>query len=96
MRKPSAANDWRRHRLEVLEKIKARGGGKDKSIKVKPIKVTLADGSVRDGTAGTTTPMDIAKQISNSLAESAMIAKVRSSTSQFCSSIHCNLLYTYI
>ena len=42
----------------------------------KPIKITLADGTVKSGTAGTTTPMDIAKQIASSLAEAAMIAKV--------------------
>ena len=32
----------------------------------KPIKITLADGTVKSGTAGTTTPMDIAKQIAAS------------------------------
>jgi hypothetical protein len=42
----------------------------------KPIQITLADGTVKSGTAGTTTPMDIAKQIASSLAEAAMIAKV--------------------
>ena len=42
----------------------------------KPIKVTLPDGKVIDATAHLTTPLDIAKGLSNSLAEKVLVAKV--------------------
>lgn len=42
----------------------------------KAINVTLPDGKVINGTAGVTTPMDIAKGISNSLAERVVVARV--------------------
>lgn len=42
----------------------------------KPIKVTLPDGSVKDGVAFETSPFDIARAISKSLAESCVAAKV--------------------
>ncbi|KAF2356855.1 TGS protein [Trinorchestia longiramus] len=41
-----------------------------------PIKVTLPDGSVREGSSWRTTPYDIAKGISQGLAEAVMVAKV--------------------
>ncbi len=41
-----------------------------------PIKVTLPDGTVKDGVKLVTTPMDIAKTISKSLANNAVVAKV--------------------
>lgn len=45
-----------------------------------PIKVTMPDGSVKEGTSFDTTPMDIAKGISNSLAQKAVISKVKFSS----------------
>jgi threonyl-tRNA synthetase len=42
----------------------------------KPIKVTLPDGTVKDGTAFKTSPLDIATAISKGLADSCVIAKV--------------------
>ena len=41
-----------------------------------PIKVTLPDGSEKPGIRLVTTPMDIAKAISKSLANNAVVAKV--------------------
>lgn len=41
-----------------------------------PIKVTLPDGSEKPGVRLVTTPMDIAKAISKSLANNAVVAKV--------------------
>ncbi|KAK1272434.1 hypothetical protein QJS04_geneDACA012115 [Acorus gramineus] len=40
------------------------------------IKITLKDGSVKEGKMGMTTPMDIAAQISKSLASNALISQV--------------------
>lgn len=42
-----------------------------------PITITMPDGSVREGTAWETSPMDIAKSIAKSLSERVVIAKVR-------------------
>lgn len=41
-----------------------------------PIKVTLPDGSEKPGVKLVTTPMDIAKTISKSLATNAVVAKI--------------------
>jgi threonyl-tRNA synthetase len=41
-----------------------------------PIKITLSDGKVVDGKAWETTPFNVAKGISNSLAKEVVIAKV--------------------
>lgn len=40
------------------------------------ISITLPDGSQRKGTSWETSPMDVAKQISQSLADRVVIAKV--------------------
>lgn len=42
-----------------------------------PIKITLPDGKVKDGVSFETTALEIAKQISNSLAEKLVVAKVK-------------------
>ena len=41
------------------------------------IKVTLPDGKVKEGTSFVTTPLDIAKSLSNSLPDKVCVAKVR-------------------
>ncbi|KAL8049717.1 hypothetical protein ABFX02_06G037500 [Erythranthe guttata] len=41
-----------------------------------PIKITLPDGNVKEGKKWNTTPLDVAKEISKSLAANALIAKV--------------------
>jgi threonyl-tRNA synthetase len=45
-----------------------------------PISITLPNGEVKEGVASKTTPLDIAKSISNGLAEAVVIAKVVYST----------------
>lgn len=42
-----------------------------------PIKITLPDGNVKEGTSFVTTPLDIAKMLSNSLPEKVVVSKVR-------------------
>jgi hypothetical protein len=46
----------------------------------KAIKITLPDGKVLDGTAFQTTPLDIAKSLSNSLPDKVVVAKVKYSS----------------
>jgi len=46
------------------------------TIEEKPIKVTLPDGKVLDATAGKDSSLDIAKQISNALAQRVVVAKI--------------------
>ena len=41
------------------------------------IKIVLPDGKVKEGVSFETTPLDIAKSISNSLAEKLIVAKVK-------------------
>ncbi|KAI9676919.1 MAG: threonyl-tRNA synthetase [Caeruleum heppii] len=63
------------HRLAVFGRLKAQY---DDNVKAKPrnkIDVTLPDGRVEIGTAWETTPTQIAKQISESLAKKTVIAK---------------------
>jgi len=69
---------WMQHRLEQWDIVSSKrqaesdaAGGEKKAIKV-----TLPDGKVVEGVAGVTTPMEIAKGISNSLAERIIVAKV--------------------
>ncbi|OMH80123.1 Threonine-tRNA ligase, cytoplasmic [Zancudomyces culisetae] len=63
-------------RIEIFEKLKKIQDEEIASRPRVPIKITLADGSVRDGVSYETTPMDIAKSISVSLAKRLVIAKV--------------------
>lgn len=42
-----------------------------------PIKITLPDGKVIEGKALETTPLDVAKQLSNSLAKQVIVAQVK-------------------
>lgn len=42
-----------------------------------PIKITLPDGNVKEGISFVTTPLDVAKMLSNSLAKSVVVARVR-------------------
>lgn len=42
-----------------------------------PIKIVLPDGKEKEGTSFVTTPLDIAKQLSNSLPDKVVVAKVK-------------------
>eukprot|EP00397_Hematodinium_sp_SG-2012_P008212 GEMP01008267.1.p1 GENE.GEMP01008267.1~~GEMP01008267.1.p1 ORF type:complete len:868 (+),score=204.98 GEMP01008267.1:430-3033(+) len=63
-------------RIDVWERLYAKHTAKLAAQPRKPIKITLPDGSVREGTAFETTPMDIANGISKKLANDAVVAKV--------------------
>lgn len=64
------------HRIEMFDRLKAKYDAFVAAQPRVPIKVTLPDGRQMDGTAWETTPMSIAKSISNSLADRLVIAKV--------------------
>ena len=64
------------HRIKMFEQLKAEY---DETIKAKPreeITITMPDGSERKGTSWETSPMDVAKEVSKSLSERIVIAKV--------------------
>ncbi|KAI3763563.1 hypothetical protein L2E82_13497 [Cichorium intybus] len=63
-------------RIELFESIKAQQIAHRQSISGDPIKVTLPDGTVKDGKKWETTPFDIAKEVSKSLASNALISQV--------------------
>jgi len=78
---PPGAPSFVRHRLEVLERVRARaaaaagaegaaGGGSS------PIVITLPDGTAREGEAGVTTPLSVAEGISKQLASVSVVAQV--------------------
>ncbi|RKP35016.1 hypothetical protein BJ085DRAFT_6284, partial [Dimargaris cristalligena] len=64
------------HRNQMFDRLKAEYDQFVASQPREPIKVTLPDGSERLGTSWETSPIDIAKAISKSLAERIVIAKV--------------------
>ncbi|KAG8958477.1 threonyl-tRNA synthetase [Tulasnella sp. 419] len=64
------------HRIQMFDKLKAEY---DEFVKNQPrqeISITLPDGSERKGTSWQTSPLDVAKEISKSLADRVVIAKV--------------------
>ncbi|CAG8598483.1 8746_t:CDS:10, partial [Racocetra fulgida] len=68
--------EYLQHRIKLFEEWKA---AYDEEIKKKPrvpITVTFPDGNTKEAIAWETTPMDLAKQISKSLSERIVIAKV--------------------
>ena len=64
------------HRIKMFDELKKKYEDMVKAQPRIPIKVTLPDGSVKEGTSWETTPMDIAKGISQGLAQRIVIAKV--------------------
>uniref|UniRef100_A0A0D6QSN3 threonine--tRNA ligase n=1 Tax=Araucaria cunninghamii TaxID=56994 RepID=A0A0D6QSN3_ARACU len=63
-------------RIKLFEQIKADQQQHREKIGGEPIKITLRDGQAKEGKKWITTPMDIAKEISKSLAASALISEV--------------------
>lgn len=64
------------HRIKIFEKLKAEH---DELVKAQPREdfvITMPDGSERKGKSWETSPMDVAKEISKSLSERIVIAKV--------------------
>ncbi|KAJ9709027.1 hypothetical protein PVL29_000827 [Vitis rotundifolia] len=63
-------------RIAVFESIKAQQIAHSQSISGDPIKITLPDGTVKEGKKWATTPLDIAREISKGLASNALISQV--------------------
>lgn len=63
-------------RISLFESIKAQQHAIRLANPADPIRITLPDGNVKDGKKWVTTPLDIAAQISKSLASNALIAEV--------------------
>ncbi|KAM7464605.1 hypothetical protein LguiA_032726 [Lonicera macranthoides] len=63
-------------RISLFESIQARQTEHLQSIAGDPIKITLPNGTVKEGKKWMTTPLDIAKEISKSLASNALISQV--------------------
>lgn len=65
-------------RIEVFEQFYAREVAKMEAAKAanEPIKVIMPDGKEKAAVKGVTTPMDIAKEISASLAKKTVVADV--------------------
>ncbi|WJX93557.1 threonine--tRNA ligase [Trifolium repens] len=63
-------------RIQLFEAIQAKQQTRRLSLSPDPIKITLPDGTVKEGKKWQTTPFDIAREISKNLANNALIAKV--------------------
>ncbi|KAL5552932.1 hypothetical protein UlMin_040333 [Ulmus minor] len=63
-------------RIQLFESIKAQQLAHRQSLPSDPIKITLPDGSVKEGKKWVTSPLDVAKEISKSLAANALISQV--------------------
>lgn len=63
-------------RIQFFDKLQKEYNDKVASMERVPIKIVLKDGSIKEATAWETTPMDIAKEISKSLADRLCISKV--------------------
>lgn len=67
-------------RLQVFEQAVAKQKERHAAKPHIPIKITLPDGSVREGTSWVTTPMDIASAISKQLAKQIIVAELKYSS----------------
>ncbi|CAN0863360.1 Threonine--tRNA ligase, mitochondrial 1 [Linum grandiflorum] len=65
-----------RKRLQLFQSIQERQKLEFNSRPQDPIKITLPDGTVKEGKRWSSTPWDIAKEISNGLASNALISQV--------------------
>lgn len=74
---PTADPAWIKERSDLLDKMAQRTAEQQAKLERKPIKVTLPDGKVIDGTAWETSPLAIATGISKGLANAACVASVR-------------------
>ena len=63
-------------RIKLFDELKAQYDEEISKKEKLPIKITLRDGTIKEGTAYETSPMDIANSIGKSFAERQVIAKV--------------------
>ncbi|KAI0293902.1 hypothetical protein BC826DRAFT_357661 [Russula brevipes] len=68
--------DFFDHRVKIFQDLKAEYDAFLRAQPRREITITLPDGAERKGTSWETSPMDIAKDISKSLSEKLVIAKV--------------------
>ena len=68
--------DYVPHRIKMFNDLKAKYDAQIATNPRNPIRITLPDGRQMDGISWETTPLQIAKMISNSLADRLVIAKV--------------------
>jgi len=73
---------WLKDRNAVLNEVVERSKAMLEALEKPPIKVTLPDGKVIDGTAWVTSPMDIATGISKGLAQATCVCSVKYSKRQ--------------
>ena len=64
------------NRLQLFDKLKVKFDAEIAAKPREPITITLADGSIKQGTSWETTPAEIAKGISNSLLKRTVVAKL--------------------
>ena len=64
------------HRIKIFDEIKAKYDAEIAAKERKPIKITLKDGSIKEGAAYETSPFDIASSIGKSFLERQVISKV--------------------
>merc|ERR1712216_891784 len=64
----------------LFQKIKERNDAERAKLPNDPIKITLPDGTVKDGIKNKTTPFDVAMGISKGLATNAVVAVVNGQT----------------
>ena len=70
------------HRIEVFDKLKAKYEAEIAAKPRAPITITLADGSIKQGTAWETTPAMIAEGISKSLLKRTVVARLNGDPEQ--------------
>ncbi|QPG74946.1 threonyl-tRNA synthetase [Brettanomyces nanus] len=63
-------------RMKIFDELKAKYEAEIALNEKKPIKITLKDGSIKEGNSWETTPLDIAKAIGNSFCQRQVAAKV--------------------
>jgi threonyl-tRNA synthetase len=69
-----------KERVEIWDEMYAKQVEVYKGFDRNPIKITLPDGAVKDGTSFESTPFSVAKGISSQLAKTIIVAKVRYTT----------------
>lgn len=63
-------------RLDLFDRLKAKQDEETAKKPREPIKITMPDGSVKEGTSWETTPGEIARGISNSLYKRTVVARL--------------------
>ena len=69
-------------RLKLFHELKAKYDAEIAAKPREPITISLADGSIKEGTSWETSPADIAKGISNSLFKRAVVARLNGDNNQ--------------